>query len=78
MYLRDGDHIQIFGGKFDPDTGEARKIMTIWSGSTLKWWGPVDEQLIADNRAIVRDIDVRIPLELHHAFKIERSPLTRK
>lgn len=74
--VRAGDHIQIFGGKHDPDTGAARELMVIWRNNKPIWSGPIDREAMAKPGVAWRQIDIRLPLKLHHEFKTDRNPLT--
>lgn len=69
--LEEGDQLQIFRGPYDPDDGSERAVMAIWSSAgKLRWWGPPDPELLA--RGVVREVEVRVPIELISNFKVKR------
>jgi hypothetical protein len=75
-HIQKGDHVQLFGGKHDPDTGAPRQVMTIWRGSKLIWFGPPMSEVLEDPRVRIRQIEVRLPLAQHREFRVESSPLS--
>lgn len=74
--LRKGDHVQVFGGKHDPDTGQPREMMVIWRNNKQVWAGPLVHWVLLDDRVVERKIEIRLPLKLHRDFKVNKNPLT--
>ncbi len=68
-----GDHVQIFGGKHDPDTGARRELMVVWRNNVAIWSGPVDREAMNIPGVVRRQIEIRIPISLHHEFRTGKT-----